>query len=244
MLADGADSIDLGAESTRPGGGVYGQGAHFVPADEEVRRLLPIVTALRRASDAPLAVDTRKGSVARQALAAGADLINDVRALSDPGLAEVVAEVGCPIVLMHSRGEIPTMQSTIAFDDVVGEVEDELQAAMAAAHRAGISRDQIIVDPGIGFGKTAEQNLTLLHAASELQRRLDRPLLVGASRKSFIGRTLASAGRGEHSPTDRLGGSLAAAAWAAAQGLAMIRVHDVPETVQLLTIWRAIAAKR
>src|SRR5262249_11875794 len=149
-------------ESTRPGGGVYGAGARTVPAEEELARLLPVLERLRRSTGAPLSVDTRKGEVARRALAAGADLINDVSALSDAALGAAVAVAGCPLVVMHSRGELATMQRGISFRDLVSEVRDELAQAIRRAEAAGIDREQLVVDPGLGFGKTAEQNLVLL----------------------------------------------------------------------------------
>lgn len=232
MLAEGADLLDLGAESTRPGGGVYGGGAATVSPEEEAARLLPVLEALRGATGAPLSVDTRKGEVARQALAAGADLINDVSALADPLLGRAVAEAGCPLMLMHSRGELPTMQRGIHFGNLLGEVRAELAAAVQRAVAAGVDETQVVLDPGIGFGKTAEQNLALLACLDELAS-LGRPLLVGASRKSFISRDLP--------PVRRLGGSLAAVAWAAAQGAAIVRVHDVAETAQFLDVWHAVA---
>jgi dihydropteroate synthase len=247
MLADGADLVDLGAESTRPGGGVYGAGARTVPATEELDRLLPVLEALRRATAAPLSVDTRKGEVARQALAAGADLVNDVSALADEPLAAAVARAGCPLVLMHSRGELASMQRGITFRDVVVEVRDELERAVRRAEAAGVAREQVVVDPGLGFGKTAEQNLVLLRRLPELAA-LGRPLLVGASRKSFIGlaeRHGAGAAGGvpppPAAPGDRLPGSLAALAWAAAGEAAIVRVHDVAASVRFLAAWRAIA---
>lgn len=236
MLAEGADLLDLGAESTRPGGGVYGAGARMVPPEEEAARLLPVLEALRQATDAPISVDTRKGEVARQALAAGGDLINDVSALGDlgdPVLGQAVAEAGCPLVLMHSRGDLGTMQKEIHFHDLLGEVRAELAQAVERARAAGIDESQLVLDPGIGFGKTAEQNLALLARLDELAS-LGRPLLVGASRKSFISR--------EVPPSRRLGGSLAAVAWAL--GSAILRVHDVAETVQFLEVWQAIAGQR
>lgn len=233
MLDEGADLIDLGAESTRPGGGVYGAGAATVPPKEELARLLPVLGRLRAATEAPISVDTRKAAVAREVLAAGADLINDVGALASPELARVVAEAGCPVVLMHSRGELAAMQRGIHFDDVVAEVRDELGAAIERAVAAGVARGQVIVDPGIGFGKTAEQNLALVGGAGALAA-LGRPVLVGASRKSFLG-----AVTGEP-PERRLAASLAAAARAAAAGAAILRVHDVAETVSFLAVWAAI----
>jgi dihydropteroate synthase len=240
LLAEGADLLDLGAESTRPGGGVYGEGARAVPADEESARLLPVLAALRAATDAPLSVDTRKAEVAARALAAGADLINDVTALSDPRLGEAVAAAGCPLILMHSRGELATMQRGIHFDDLVGEVRAELAAAMSRAAAAGIDAAQLVLDPGIGFGKTWQQNVELIRRLDELAP-LGRPLLLGASRKSFLARAAARAGRSDAPPEARLGGSLAAVAWAAARNVALVRVHDVAETAQLLDVWYAVA---
>lgn len=251
MLASGADLVDLGAESTRPGGGVYGAGARTISVDEELDRLLPVLTPLRHATAAPLSVDTRKGEVARQALAAGADLVNDVSALGDPALGRAVAAAGCPVVLMHSRGELATMQRDISFGDLLGEVRGELELAVRRAVAAGIDEEQVIVDPGLGFGKTAEQNLALLRHLPELAA-IGRPLLVGASRKSFL--ALAERGAAAAAPPAapaapalsgrpelRLAGSLAALAWAAAAGAAIVRVHDVPESVRFLAAWRAIA---
>jgi dihydropteroate synthase len=242
MLAEGADLLDLGAESTRPGGGVYGAGARTVPAEEELARLLPVLGGLRRATDAPLSVDTRKGAVARQALAAGADLVNDISALSDPDLGRAVAAAGCPLVLMHSRGDLATMQREIHFADLLSEVRAELGQAVERAMALGIDPGQLVLDPGIGFGKTAGQNLLLVRRLDALAE-LGRPLLLGASRKSFLGNISgkASGVAGEASPDRRLGGSLAAVGWAALHGAALVRVHDVAESVQFLAAWQAIA---
>lgn len=238
MLDEGADLLDLGAESTRPGGGVYGAGAETVPAGEEIARLLPVLEAVRRATDAPLSVDTRKGEVAERALAAGADLINDVSALADPRLARAVAGAGCPVVLMHSRGDLPSMQTGIRFEDVIGEVRSELAEALQRAVAVGIDESQVVLDPGIGFGKTWEQNLALVARLGELAP-LGRPLLLGASRKSFLGKTVEKNGRPLPPPGRRLAGSLAAAAWAS-RTAAILRVHDVAETVQMLDVWEAL----
>ena len=237
LLAAGAELLDLGAESTRPGGGVYGGGAREVAATEELARLLPVLEGLRAATDAPLSVDTRKAAVARAALGAGADLVNDVSALADPEMGAVVAGAGCPVILMHSRGELATMQQGIRFRDVVAEVRSELAEAVARAEAAGIARGQIVIDPGIGFGKTAEQNLALLAGLPALAP-LGLPVLVGASRKSFLG-----AVTGEP-PAGRLAGSLAAAARSAAGGAAILRVHDVAETASFLRVWAAIGEAR
>jgi dihydropteroate synthase len=217
-----------------------------VAAAEELARLLPVLDGLRAATDAPLSVDTRKAEVARAALAAGADLVNDVSALADPEMGAAVAAAGCPVVLMHSRGELATMQRGIRFRDVVAEVRSELAEAVARAEAAGIARGQIVIDPGIGFGKTAEQNLALLAGLPALtgtigltaSAPLGLPVLVGASRKSFLG-----AVTGEP-PAGRLAGSLAAAARAAAGGAAILRVHDVAETASFLRVWTAIGEAR
>lgn len=234
LVGEGADLVDLGAESTRPGGGVYGAGAREVPADEELARLLPVLERLRPRIDVPISVDTRKATVARAALGAGADLVNDVSALGDPAMAAVVAEAGCPVVLMHARGELATMQRDISFRDVVAEVRAELAARRDAAVDAGVDASAILLDPGLGFGKTAGQNLELLARLDRLTD-LGAPLLVGASRKSFLGAVSGAP------PEQRLPGSLAAAARAAAGGAAILRVHDVAATLQFLAVWRATA---
>jgi dihydropteroate synthase len=240
LLDEGADLLDLGAESTRPGGGVYGAGAREVPAAEEIDRLLPVLEALRPRTSAPLSVDTRKGEVAAAALAAGADLVNDVSALGDPALARAAAAAGCPVVLMHSRGELATMQRGIAFRDVVAEVRAELERARQRAERLGLRGDRLLLDPGLGFGKTAAQNLALLRGLDRLAD-LGSPLFVGASRKSFVG-AASGAETPPLAPAARLAGSLAAAAWAARGGAAVVRVHDVAETRRFLAVWSAIDA--
>ena len=233
LAGEGADLLDLGAESTRPAGAAYGAGAEPVSADEEWRRLGPVLDRLRPATRLPISVDTRTGEVARRALAAGADLVNDVSALADPALAEAVAEAGCPVVLMHSRGTTATMREHARYDDVAAEVRAELAAALARAEAAGIDRQQTVLDPGIGFAKVGRQNLELLARLPELAE-LGRPLLVGASRKSFLGELT---GR---PPAERLAGSLAAALWAAARGAAILRVHDVRDTVGALAVWAGL----
>jgi dihydropteroate synthase len=235
LVAEGAAIVDVGAESTRPGGGVYGAGAREIPAAEERARLLPVLDRLRRELDVVLSVDTRKAEVARAALDAGADLINDVSALGDPAMAGLVAEAGCPIVLMHARGELATMQRDIRFADVVAEVRAELARARDRAVAAGIDARRVILDPGLGFGKTVAQNVALIVRLDALVA-LGSPVLVGASRKSFLG---ALAGGAE--PGERLPASLAAAARAAAKGAAILRVHDVAATRQFLLVARALA---
>ena len=233
LLEEGADLLDLGAESTRPGGGVYGPGASEISIEEECNRLLPVLEGLRRRTDAPISVDTRKGEVAQRALRAGADLLNDIDALEDSVSRKAVAEAGCPVVLMHRRGSLATMQKEIHFEDVVQEVRAELAVAIERAIDAGIARHQIVVDPGIGFGKTLENNLALLRDLKVLGELA--PVLVGASRKSFIGEIT-----GTTRPDQRQAGSLAAVGWAARAGAAFVRVHDVAETLQFLRVWEAI----
>ena len=240
MLEEGADIIDLGAESTRPGGGVYGDGADPVSAAQEIERLRPVLEILRPLTEAVLSVDTRKAAVAAVALDCGADLINDVSALNDPEMAPLVAARGVPIVLMHGRGEIRSMQRDIHFENVVLDVRNELEAAAAIAQESGISASQILVDPGIGFGKTVEHNLELLRGLGVLAR-LGHAIVVGASRKSFIGAVDGRSTPGlEH---NRLGGSLAAAAWAATAGAHIVRIHDVPETAQFFRLWATLQAQ-
>ena len=235
LVDEGADLVDLGAESSRPGGGVYGDGMSEVSARDELARLLPVIEELRPRTDALISVDTRKGEVAREVLGAGADLINDVGGLSDPELVRAVAASGCPVVIMHSRGELSSMQTNISFVDVVREVRDELLERSRIAQAAGIDRSCIVLDPGIGFGKTAKQNLSLLRGTDRLAET-GFPVLVGASRKSFLAETADD----DSAPGERLGGSLAAADWSARLGAAILRVHDVAATVQYLRVQRAI----
>jgi len=185
----------------------------------------------------PISVDTRKGLVARAALSAGADMINDISALDDPELAAAVSEAGCPVVLMHSRGQLRSMQKQIAFGNVTAEVTEDLKAKVDRALAYGVMRQQILIDPGIGFGKTVQQNLELLRKLDVI-KALDLPVLVGASRKSFIGE-IADSGAAE-----RLSGSLAAVSWAAHHRAAVVRVHDVAETHQFLQVWQAIDSAR
>lgn len=225
MLQQGADLLDLGAESSRPG-------SRPLPAAEEQDRLLPVLEALRRETDAPLSVDTANAATAALALDAGADAINDTSGGRDPGLLAMAADRGCGLVLMHMRGTPQTMQRAPAYDDVVGEVRAWLADRAALAEAAGTPRRRILVDPGIGFGKLLEHNLALLAGLGRLAG--DHGLLVGASRKSFIGNLTAAP------VAERLGGSLAAldAAWRA--GAAVVRVHDVADSVQFLTVLAAI----
>lgn len=233
LVEEGADLVDLGAESTRPGGATYGEGAREVPASEELARLLPVVEGLRRRSAIPISIDTRKASVARAAFDAGADILNDVSALADPETAAFAAASGCPVILMHHRG-IFGGSSASSPSRIMEELRTGLEAALARALAAGCRREQLVLDPGLGFSTRGRQNLEVLRRLPELTR-LGRPLLVGASRKSFLGEI-----SGIGIPSDRLPESLAAAAWAAAGGAALLRVHDVSATRRFLAALEAI----
>ncbi len=225
MIAQGADIIDVGGESTRPG-------AAPVPPAVEQARVVPVISALA-AKGHCISVDTRNAATMRAALVAGARIINDVSALGhDPLAASVVAEAGCSVVLMHMRGAFETMYAEAHYVDVVAEVRAELAARIAAAMQAGIRPEQIMVDPGIGFAKQAGDSVAVLRGLSDL-KGLGYPMLVGVSRKSFIG-TVA----GEPDATRRLGGSLAAALFAVSRGASILRVHDVHETAQALIVWQ------
>jgi len=223
FLEDGADIIDIGGESTRPGAAV-------VDEETERQRVVPVIRALRARTDAPISVDTYKAGVARAALEAGADMVNDVWALQmDPHLASVVAERGVPVVLMHnhSKPRNAAMQERLGgryvgvhYEDLIPDVIRELGELVAAAERAGIARERIIIDPGIGFGKTVEQNLQLLNHTDALYA-LGLPILIGPSRKSFIGYTL------DLPPDQRVEGTAAAVAVGVVRGAHIVRVHDV-----------------
>ncbi len=225
-MAAGADIIDIGGESTRPG-------ADYVDAADEIARTAPVIAALRAGGlDLPISIDTRKASVAQAAFGAGASILNDVTALQfDADMAATAARAGAPVVLMHSIKTPATMQNDPFYDDVLLDVYDALAASVALAQAAGIPRARIAIDPGIGFGKTLAHNLALL-ARLSLFHNLGLPVLLGASRKRFIG-TLAR----QDDAARRVPGSLAVALAGAAQGVQMIRVHDVDETRQALTLW-------
>ncbi len=230
MIRAGADILDVGGESTRPG-------ARPVSVGEEIARIAPLIRALSAQGQVPISVDTMKAEVARAAVAAGASIWNDVAALRGPGSLEAAAELGCQVVLMHMQGEPGTMQQEPCYEDVVAAVTDFLAARAEAAMAAGVARDRIWLDPGIGFGKhMVRHNLPLL-AGLDRVVALGFPVLLGVSRKSFIGAL------DEGAAADaRLGGSIAAALAGAAAGVAAVRVHDVREHVQALRVWQAIAA--
>ncbi len=224
LEAEGADILDIGAELTRPG-------SEPVDLQEELRRVMPVIEALAPRVRARLSIDTRKAEVMRRAAQAGAALINDVSALThDPGALQVAAETGLPVVLMHAQGDPRTMQERPHYADVVLDVYDWLGARIDACERAGIPRSRLIVDPGIGFGKTLAHNLALL-GASSIFHGLGCAVLLGASRKRFIGELTGA------DVADRLPGSIAAALLGAAQGVQILRVHDVAATRQALAVW-------
>ncbi|MFL6654566.1 MAG: dihydropteroate synthase [Sulfurifustis sp.] len=226
MVEEGAEVIDVGGESTRPG-------ASPVSVEEETRRVVPVVAACARELAIPLSIDTSKPEVMRAAVAAGAGLINDVRALRLPGALEAAAELNVPVCLMHMRGEPTDMQIDPRYGDVVAEVRDYLSQRIDAAVGAGIARERLIVDPGFGFGKTVEHNLQLLRRLDAL-RPLGRPILVGLSRKSIIQKVSGQ------SVDRRLHASVALALIAVAKGARLVRVHDVAATAQAIRMYEAV----
>jgi len=225
LIEEGADLVDLGGESTRPG-------AAPVSLEEERRRVLPVLEALAGGA-VPVSVDTRKPALMREAIAAGASMVNDVTALSSPGALEALAGTTVAVCLMHMQGEPGTMQVKPSYGDVVREVRDYLAARVAAAQAAGIARERIVADPGFGFGKTLEHNLELLRALGEFQG-LEVALLAGLSRKAMLG---VLTGR---EPRDRVHASVAAALVAVQNGAHIVRVHDVAATRDALAVWNAV----
>jgi dihydropteroate synthase len=233
MLDDGADILDIGGESTRPGARV---GEAGVSAEEELRRVLPVMEDILRERPATIvSVDTYKAEVARRAIAAGSEIINDVSALRwDPAMPATVAELGCGVILMHTRGQPDEWRSQPASPDIVAEVKNDLRAWSQAALAAGINRDRIVVDPGFGFGKSFDENYPLLAGLNELHE-LGFPLLSGTSRKSFIGRSLARDGK-DAPPQERLHGTLATVVASVVQGTHIVRVHDVKPAVEAVKV--------
>jgi dihydropteroate synthase len=228
MAAAGADIIDVGGESTRPR-------ARPTPPDVEQARILPVIRGLASAA-LRVSVDTRHAATMAAALDAGAAIVNDVSGLAfDPASAALVAARGCPVVLMHMRGEPTNMYTRATYDDVVQDVRRELAERIAAAEQAGVAHGQIAIDPGIGFAKRATQSIELLRRLPELAT-LGYPILVGVSRKSFMASIT-----GEADPRQRLPGSLAAGLFALSRGAAILRVHDVAETVQAVRLWQALS---
>ncbi len=227
LVAEGADLLDVGGESTRPG-------ATFVAESEELRRVLPVIRALAEECGVPISVDTRRPSVVRAAVDAGACIVNDIMPFAgDAAMAAVVRDTKAGVVLMHMRGTPETMAQAAVYSDVVAEVENALREAVAYAETQGIGRAHVVVDPGIGFAKTSAHNVALLAATDRLARIA--PLLVGASRKRFIGEMC-----GETVAAARVGGSVGVAVWCALHGASIVRVHDVKVTQQALTVVREL----
>ena len=230
MLNEGAKIIDIGGESTRPG-------SEPVPVEEELRRVVPVIEEIREqlGSDFFISVDTYKSRVAEEALKAGADIVNDISGFRFDGrMAEVVAQFKCPAVVMHIKGTPKNMQENPYYEDVMGEILDYFQEVFKRAEEKGVEREQLIVDPGIGFGKRLVDNLCILKNLREL-KVLGRPILIGASRKSFIGKIT-----GVEVPEERLAGSISAAVIGAMNGASIVRVHDVKETVEALELLSAV----
>jgi len=230
MFESGADLVDVGGESTRPG-------ADPVTSDIEIARTLPVVERLSKTHPGRVSIDTMKPEVAQGALFAGASIVNDVSGLRNTGMIEVVAEHDAAVVIMHMRGEPRTMQKEPRYRDLVGDILRFLEERVAAAEDGGVSSGKIMVDPGIGFGKTVEHNLEILSRLREF-KVLGKPVVIGVSRKSFIGKLMESPAQ------ERLEGSLAAAVLAVREGADIVRVHDVPQTVKALRVANAIIARQ
>jgi len=229
LVAEGADLLDIGGESTRPGSAP-------VPLEEELRRVIPVIERLAAQTDVPISIDTFKPEVMRAAVAAGAGMLNDIHALRQPGALAAAAELGVPVVLMHMQGEPGSMQDTPHYEDVVADVHRFLAERLFAAELAGIAKKHLVIDLGFGFGKTTAHNMTLL-ARSERFLELGVPMLAGLSRKRSIGELT---GRSE--PRQRVAGSVAAHLIAAQRGAKILRVHDVAATVDALKVWAAVDA--
>ena len=229
LVEEGADLLDIGGESTRPG-------AQDVSVDEELRRVIPVIEALAKQTSLPISIDTSKPEVMRAAAAAGAGMINDIYALRRDGALDAAASLGVPVVLMHMQGEPRSMQDAPQYDDVVAEVHRFLAERIFAAEMAGIAKKDIVVDPGFGFGKTSAHNLLLLAQLGRITE-LGVPVLAGMSRKKTIGDLT-----GRDDPHERVHGSVAAALIAAQRGARLLRVHDVAATVDALKVWNAVAA--
>lgn len=232
MIAEGADIIDVGGESTRPG-------SEFVSEDEEVRRVIPVIKRLASSSSIPISIDTTKPSVARAALEAGAEIVNDISGLRfDPAIADEAARAKAGLILMHSRGTPKDMQQLPPVTDILSEVISGLRQSVDTAEQRGVSRESIVIDPGIGFGKTAEQNVELIAKVDRLAREFpDLPLMIGTSRKLFIGKLL------DNAPADqRLYGTLASVVVAVMNGAQIVRVHDLRAAVEAVTVADAIRA--
>lgn len=226
LVAEGADILDIGGESTRPG-------AAPVSMEEELKRVIPVIEQLSKVAEVPLSIDTYKPEVMRAAIAAGADMVNDVRALQEPGALEIMAKSNAGVCLMHMQGTPQTMQVNPRYEDVVAEVKTFLSERLSAANRAGIDSERIVLDPGFGFGKRTEHNIALLQGLQSIAG-LGRPLLVGLSRKSVLGQIVGDDG------DSRLHASIAAAVISAMKGARIVRVHDVKATADALKVVAAI----
>jgi len=226
MVDEGADIVDVGGESTRPG-------AASVSLQEEMARVLPVIERIRATLDVPLSIDTSKPELMRAAVAAGAGLINDVAALRARGAIAAAADAAVPVCLMHMQGEPRTMQAAPQYNDVVADIMDYLSARVAACEAGGIAREHLLLDPGFGFGKTLQHNLVLLSRLDEMQS-LGLPVLVGISRKSMLGAVTGRELEG------RLAAGVAAVVMAVERGARIVRVHDVAETVDALKLWSAV----
>ena len=226
LFDQGADIVDIGGESTRPG-------ASPVTAEEEISRVCPVVKRLSKQYPGRISVDTMKSDVAEEAIAAGASIVNDVSGLRERSMIDVISRNSASVIIMHMKGEPRTMQKNPHYDDVVGEIGRYLQGQVTKAEKAGVDPDRILVDPGIGFGKTLDHNLEILGRLGELLT-VGKPIVVGASRKSFIGKLTGA------EPGRRLEGSIAAAVLAVREGASFVRVHDVAETVEALKVADAI----
>ncbi|MFP4692235.1 MAG: dihydropteroate synthase [Halothece sp.] len=228
LVVAGADILDVGGQSTRPG-------AKTISPEAELERVIPVIKAIRKHLNCPISVDTTRAAIAQRAIDAGADLVNDISGGTfDPEMLPTVAELEVPMILMHIRGTPETMQQMTDYQDVVGEVRQVLAERIQAAEQAGIARSRLIIDPGIGFGKTAEQNLELLRQLHQF-KTLNVPLLIGTSRKSFIGKLL-----NESDPKKRVWGTASTCCGAIAQGADILRVHDLPEMWEVATVADAI----
>jgi dihydropteroate synthase len=229
LVEEGADLLDIGGESTRPG-------SEPVPLEEELRRVLPVIEQLAARTTVPISIDTFKPAVMRAAVAAGAGMINDIHALRQPGALEAAADTGVPVVLMHMQGEPGSMQADPQYDDVVAEVHSFLVQRLFAAEMAGIAKKNLVIDLGFGFGKRVDHNMTLL-ARSERFLELGVPMLAGLSRKRTLGELT-----GRELPADRVAASVAAHLVAVQRGARIVRVHDVAATVDALKVWAAVDA--
>jgi dihydropteroate synthase len=236
MIAEGADIIDVGGESTRPGG------AAIVSAEEELQRVLPVIRQLAKRSHIPISIDTTKAAVARAALDAGAAIVNDISALRfDSQIADEVAKAGAGLVLMHSRGTPSALHGLPPVEDIIEEVTSSLRDSIMLAEQRGVRRESIVIDPGIGFGKSQKQNIELIAKLDQLIAAFpDYPLLIGTSRKSFIGRILADANGNPAPVEERLHGSMATLTAAVLKGAHIVRVHDVKAAVETVRIAKEI----